>query len=147
MIDAKSPWRSITAVCAEVKCGDKISFIDYYFDGRERRSIVGATAFPYLSGALASQNQRCRDGISRVSKYRSLNFYNLKCAYEMRLEQNLVEKYMNVGDKFRNNDGTISTINAIRGKQIFFSVQTFKDQRDVGQTKVENFKKRFPVKV
>jgi hypothetical protein len=54
---------------------------------------------------------------------------------------------MKTGDKFRNNEGTIATVNAIRGKKVFFSISTVRDQKDVGQTTEENFQKRFPIKV
>lgn len=49
---------------------------------------------------------------------------------------------MKIGDKFRNNDGFVATIEAIRGKKIFFTTSI-----SSGQTDIENFKKRFPVKV
>jgi hypothetical protein len=54
---------------------------------------------------------------------------------------------MKANEKYRNNEGTVASVNAIRGNKVFFSVQTVRDQQDVGQTTKENFQRRFPIKV
>lgn len=54
---------------------------------------------------------------------------------------------MKQGDQFRNNAGSIATVTHVSGKKVSFMLKTFKDQTDVGQTTVDNFKKRFPIKV
>lgn len=54
---------------------------------------------------------------------------------------------MKQGDKYRNNDGAIATVLRVTGKQVSFSLKTFRDQTDLGKTTQENFLKRFPTKV
>lgn len=141
VVDPKHAYNAIKEVEADVKCGDKLAFIDYVYRGRKKRSIVGASAFPYRSSAIANQNDRCRRRMNELKKY-GPKYFDLYLAFQYRLEQNFIEEYMKQGDKFRNNDGTIATIDHVSGKKVFFTVSMYK-----GSDTISNFKKRFPVKV
>lgn len=73
VVDSKHPWRSIRTIEADVASGEKLAWIQYPVkDGYRptmKRNIVGMTAFPFMSGAIASQNQRCRDMIRRCGTW------------------------------------------------------------------------------
>lgn len=69
VVDPKHPWREIKIRNATIKSGEKLAWIEYAVKAGNRmdtkRSIVGMSAFPFMSGAIASQNHRCTEIIKR----------------------------------------------------------------------------------
>lgn len=81
VVDSKHPWRAIQTIEADVASGEKLAWIQYPTKSGYRpimkRNIVGMTAFPFMSGAIASQNQRCLDLLRRTEKIKGISHIHI----------------------------------------------------------------------
>ncbi|HET8685884.1 MAG TPA: hypothetical protein VFM18_04385 [Methanosarcina sp.] len=104
VVNSKQPWKTIKAVHAQVIGGDKTSYILWDDPkGKTHKNIVGSTAFPHPTGAIASQNFRCHKFLmgymkcTNRSNWRVMGFIKEMC--EQTLSDNMKAMRKNYGSR------------------------------------------------